>query len=98
MLEQTKTNRKDYGACESWPPAREPGQRANEKKGAEGGAKPEPGREPAKQRAPFIERLAKVVPGLGIMLALCASVFLGTAGMLVKMTTSVHGIQVAVFR
>lgn len=46
----------------------------------------------------FIERLAKLIPGLGIILALCASVFLGTAGMLVKLTTSVHGIQVAVFR
>lgn len=45
-----------------------------------------------------LERLAKLVPGLGIILALCASLFLATAGLLVKLTTSVHGIQVAVFR
>lgn len=45
-----------------------------------------------------LERLAKRIPCLGIMLALCASLFLGSAGMLVKMTNSVHGIQVAVFR
>lgn len=50
------------------------------------------------QQVSLIERLAKWIPGLGIILALCASVFLGTAGMLVKLTYSVHGIQVAVFR
>lgn len=43
-------------------------------------------------------RAAKRVPGLGIMLALCASLFLGSAGMLVKLTQSVHGIQIAVLR
>lgn len=45
-----------------------------------------------------LELLAAKIPCLGIMLALLASVFLGSAGMLVKMTNSVHGIQVAVFR
>lgn len=45
-----------------------------------------------------LERLAQRIPCLGIMLALGASIFLGSAGMLVKMTQSVHGIQVAVFR
>lgn len=45
-----------------------------------------------------LERLALRIPCLGIFLALGASFFLGSAGMLVKMTTSVHGIQVAVFR
>lgn len=45
-----------------------------------------------------LERAAKVIPGLGIILALCASFSLGTAGMLVKMTHSVNGIQVAVLR
>lgn len=44
------------------------------------------------------ERASKAIPCLGIIFSLCASVFLGSAGMLVKMTTSVHGIQVAVFR
>lgn len=46
----------------------------------------------------LLERAASKIPGLGIFMALCASFFLGTAGMLVKMTQSVHGIQVAVFR
>lgn len=46
----------------------------------------------------FLQRASKAIPCLGIIFSLCASVFLGSAGMLVKMTTSVHGIQVAVFR
>lgn len=46
----------------------------------------------------FIMRMADRVPCLGILMALCASFFLGSAGMLVKMTRSVHGIQVAVLR
>lgn len=46
----------------------------------------------------FVQRLAKIIPCLGILMSLCASVFLGTAGMLVKLTESVHGIEVAVFR
>lgn len=46
----------------------------------------------------ILERAAKVIPGLGIMLSLCASISLGSAGMLVKMTHSVNGIQVAVLR
>lgn len=52
----------------------------------------------AKAKESALERLAERVPCLGILLALAASLFLGTAGMLVKMTHSVHGIQVAVFR
>lgn len=56
----------------------------------------EPGNK--KNNKTLLERAADVIPCLGIMLALCASVFLGSAGMLVKMTQSVHGIQVAVFR
>lgn len=43
-------------------------------------------------------RLAERIPGLGIMLSLVASFFLGSAGMLVKLTQSVHGIQIAVLR
>lgn len=54
--------------------------------------------EKLEDKLPWLQKLAKRVPCLGIMLALCASFFLGTAGMLVKMTTSVNGIQVAVFR
>lgn len=50
------------------------------------------------QTLTLLEKIAKVVPCLGIILSLGASFFLGTAGMLVKMTSSVHGIQVAVFR
>ena len=46
----------------------------------------------------ILERAAKVIPGLGVILALCASFSLGTAGMLVKMTHSVNGVQVAVLR
>lgn len=46
----------------------------------------------------FILRLADRIPCLGILMAMCASFFLGSAGMLVKMTRSVHGIQVAVLR
>lgn len=46
----------------------------------------------------FILRMAKRIPCLGILMAMCASFFLGSAGMLVKMTRSVHGIQVAVLR
>lgn len=46
----------------------------------------------------FVLRLADRIPCLGILMALCASFFLGSAGMLVKMTRSVHGIQVAVLR
>lgn len=46
----------------------------------------------------ILHRAAKRIPCLGILLALCASLFLSSAGMLVKMTSSVHGIQVAVFR
>lgn len=46
----------------------------------------------------FVVRMADRVPCLGILMALCASFFLGSAGMLVKMTRSVHGIQVAVLR
>lgn len=46
----------------------------------------------------MLQRAADIIPCLGIILALFASVFLGSAGMLVKMTRSVHGIQVAVFR
>lgn len=45
-----------------------------------------------------LEKLASRIPCFGIMLAFGASFFLGSAGMLVKMTSSVHGIQVAVFR
>lgn len=52
----------------------------------------------AETQTTSLERLAKRIPCLGILLALCASFFLGSAGMLVKMTHSVHGIQVAVFR
>lgn len=52
----------------------------------------------SRERLTFLQKAARKVPGLGIMLALCASLFLGTAGMLVKMTHSVHGIQVAVLR
>lgn len=51
-----------------------------------------------KNKKTALQRAADTIPCLGIMLALCASVFLGSAGMLVKMTRSVHGIQVAVFR
>lgn len=51
-----------------------------------------------KNEKTVLQRAADTVPCLGIILALCASVFLGSAGMLVKMTRSVHGIQVAVFR
>lgn len=50
------------------------------------------------RRQTLLDKAAKAVPCLGIILSLCASIFLGTAGMLVKMTSSVHGIQVAVFR
>uniref|UniRef100_A0A6G1S742 Solute carrier family 35 member G1 n=1 Tax=Aceria tosichella TaxID=561515 RepID=A0A6G1S742_9ACAR len=50
------------------------------------------------QRSCIIQRLAKVIPCFGILLSLGASVFLGTAGMLVKLVESVHGIEVAVFR
>lgn len=50
------------------------------------------------KEASLVLRLAKRIPCLGIMFALCASLFLGSAGMLVKMTSSVHGIQVAVLR
>lgn len=46
----------------------------------------------------LIQRAANAIPCFGIILALFASLFLGTAGMLVKMTHSVNGIQVAVFR
>lgn len=46
----------------------------------------------------LLDKAAAKIPCLGIIMALCASLFLGTAGMLVKMTTSVHGVQVAVFR
>lgn len=46
----------------------------------------------------LVQRLAKRIPCFGILLSLCSSLFLGTAGMLVKLTTSVNGIQVAVFR
>lgn len=46
----------------------------------------------------WLQRAATRIPCLGILLALGASFFLGSAGVLVKMTTSVHGIQVAVFR
>lgn len=49
-------------------------------------------------KPPLIQRLAKRIPCFGILLSLCSSLFLGTAGMLVKLTTSVNGIQVAVFR
>lgn len=56
------------------------------------------GGQPKEAQLSKLEVLAKRIPCLGIMLALGASVFLGSAGMLVKMTTSVHGIQVAVFR
>lgn len=52
---------------------------------------------PVEQKT-FILRLADRIPCLGILMALCASFFLGSAGMLVKMTRSVHGIQVAVLR
>lgn len=45
-----------------------------------------------------LHRMAKTIPCLGIIFALCASFFLGSAGMLVKMTHSIHGIQVAVCR
>lgn len=45
-----------------------------------------------------LERLASRIPCLGIILSLGASLFLGSAGMLVKMTQSVHGVQVAVLR
>lgn len=50
------------------------------------------------EKASFLLRLAKRVPCLGIIMALFASLFLGSAGMLVKMTRSVHGIQISVFR
>ena len=46
----------------------------------------------------LVERLGKRIPGFGIILAVMASFFLGSAGLLVKLTDSVHGIQVAVFR
>lgn len=45
-----------------------------------------------------LERLAERIPCLGILLAFCSSIALSSAAMLVKLTTSVHGIQVAVFR
>jgi hypothetical protein len=53
------------------------------------------GKEP---RPCLIQRLAGVIPCFGILLALCASFCLGTAGMLVKLVESVHGIEVAVLR
>lgn len=46
----------------------------------------------------LLKRAAARVPCLGIIFALMASIFLGSAGVLVKMTYSVHGVQVAVFR
>lgn len=52
----------------------------------------------ASDKSTLLYKLAKRIPGLGIIFALCASCFLGSAGMLVKLTQSVHGIQVAVFR
>lgn len=55
-------------------------------------------RDSDKSTGTLLERLARHVPGLGIIMSLCASLFLGTAGMLVKLTTSVHGIEVAVLR
>ena len=57
-----------------------------------------PEEEPSGGKATLLERAAKVIPGLGIILALCASLSLGTAGMLVKLTHSVNGIQVAILR
>lgn len=45
-----------------------------------------------------LEVLASKVPCLGIMMSLGASVFLATANVLVKLTHSVSGVQVAVFR
>lgn len=50
------------------------------------------------QQLSLVERLGKRIPGFGIVLAVMASFFLGSAGLLVKLTNSVHGIQVAVFR
>lgn len=46
----------------------------------------------------LLYRVSNRVPFLGILLSLMSSLTLGTAGMLVKLTTSVHGVQVAVFR
>ncbi|KAG9508925.1 Solute carrier family 35 member G1, partial [Fragariocoptes setiger] len=43
-------------------------------------------------------RWGRSCPGVGILLALCASLFLGSAGLLVKITQSVHPIEVAMFR
>lgn len=51
-----------------------------------------------KLKKTVLQKAADTIPCLGILLALGASIFLGSAGMLVKMTRSVHGIQVAVFR
>ena len=53
---------------------------------------------PPSEESGLLFRLARRIPCLGIMLALMASLFLGSAGMLVKLTRSVHGIQVAVLR
>lgn len=55
-------------------------------------------KKPPREESGLLLRLARRIPCLGIMLALMASLFLGSAGMLVKLTRSVHGIQVAVLR
>lgn len=72
------------------------------KSGESGAAAAEAGRaaekKPPREESGLLLRLARRIPCLGIMLALMASLFLGSAGMLVKLTRSVHGIQVAVLR
>lgn len=45
-----------------------------------------------------IEKLARRIPCLGIIFSLIASLTLGSAGMLVKVTHSVHGVQISMFR
>jgi len=80
-----------YGSCELRNGAEKPAQHS-----ATGAGQTEAASTP-KQRS-LLQRAADTIPCLGILLALCASFFLGSAGMLVKMTESVNGIQVAVCR
>ncbi|KAG9509818.1 Carbonic anhydrase 6 [Fragariocoptes setiger] len=45
-----------------------------------------------------LQRYGKRIPGLGIILCLISSLFFGTAGFLVKVTRSVSGVQIAIYR
>lgn len=89
-----------YGACDSRFPSRNSSLTwsQNSKKNHASGNFDTENKLSSDEQLTKLDRLALRVPCLGIMLALGASIFLGSAGMLVKMTQSVHGIQVAVFR